>query len=231
MTGMSRRLLDGARQRHLIARADRNLLARRRGRRSRRGWRAAARLERLRERDRLLDVPAALDPVGAGDAHGDRPVGRKSSAHRIEHFEREAHAVLEAAAIFVVAPVRERRQELVQQIAVRAVELDGIDAEPRGAPRRLGEASRTRASPARSSATGGLLAFGEGDRATAPPSASRSAASGGICPPPFHGTSVDALRPAWASWIAIGMSDQRRTLASVRAIAASVSSDQRPTSP
>jgi hypothetical protein len=26
--------------------------------------------------------------------------------------------------------------------------------------------------------------------------------SGGIGPPPFHGRSVDAFRPAWASWIA-----------------------------
>ncbi len=47
---------------------------------------------------------------------------------------------------------------------------------------------------------------------------------GGICAPPFHGPSVEAFRPAWASWIAIGMSDQRRMLFSVRPIAASVAS-------
>jgi len=54
---------------------------------------------------------------------------------------------------------------------------------------------------------------------------------GAICAMPSQGFSVDALRPAWPSWIAIGMSDQRRTLASTRAIASSFSSDQRPVSP
>ena len=38
---------------------------------------------------------------------------------------------------------------------------------------------------------------------------------GSNCAPPFHGTSVEALRPACPSWIATGMSDQRRTLSSV----------------
>ncbi len=50
------------------------------------------------------------------------------------------------------------------------------------------------------------------------------AASGAICWPPSQGFSVEALRPAWPSWIATGMSDQARMPFSTRAIAASVAS-------
>ena len=65
-----------------------------------------------------------------------KPTGlscRKRRAHRVEHFERKAHAVLERAAILIGALVGDRRQELMQQIAVGGVHLDGVDAEPLGA--------------------------------------------------------------------------------------------------
>jgi hypothetical protein len=56
-----------------------------------------------------------------GDAHRDRMVSREGGAHRIKDFEWKAHAVLQAATILIVATVGEWREELVQQIAVRAV--------------------------------------------------------------------------------------------------------------
>ena len=99
-----------------------------------------------------------------GDAHRHRPVGREGRAHRVEHFEREAHPVLEAAAIFVGAAVRERRQELVQQVAVRAVQLDRGEIEPGGAPAASAKASRMRSSPARSSSSGGFSSVSERER-------------------------------------------------------------------
>ena len=49
--------------------------------------------------------------------------------------------------------------------------------------------------------------------------------SGAICAPPFHGTSVDALRPAWASWIATGIGDHWRMASTTRAIAVSLASE------
>jgi len=48
------------------------------------------------------------------------------------HFEGKAHALLQTATTLIVASVGERRKELVQQIAVRAVELDSVDSDPRG---------------------------------------------------------------------------------------------------
>src|SRR6266446_5889887 len=100
---------------------------------------AAALLERLCKGDSLVAGPAAYYPVGAGHAHGDRTLGRKGGAHSLKDVKRKAHAVLKAATILVVASVGERREELVQQIAVSAVELDGIDAQQRGTPRGLGK--------------------------------------------------------------------------------------------
>jgi len=44
---------------------------------------------------------------------------------------------------------------------------------------------------------------------------------GAICRPPNHGRSVDDLRPAWPSWVSIGMWECRLMLSSTRAIVAS----------
>ena len=52
----------------------------------------------------------------------------------------EAHAVQLAAAILVVAHVGERREELVDQVAVRAVDIEHVEARLVGAPRRLAPA-------------------------------------------------------------------------------------------
>ena len=56
--------------------------------------------------------------------------------HHPRDLERKAHASLERAAVFVVAAVRQRRHETVQQIAVRHVQLDGVEPATHGTPRR-----------------------------------------------------------------------------------------------
>ena len=102
----------------------------------------------------------------------------------------------------------------MEQVAVRAVELHRLDAEPRGTRRApSANAVATRTSPSRSSAIGGcsLSTNGWRRRHGLPP----VLLVGPDLRAPSHGTRVDALRPACASWIAIGMSDQRRTLSSV----------------
>ena len=128
--GHAGRLPDRLRQRHLIARAEGDAL-RRRDAAGRRVDPVHAELLQLRGEDaRLLDVPAALDPVGPGHPNAHGHVGGNRGAHRLEDGEREAQAVLEGAAILVGAAVGDRREELVQQIAVRVVDLERIDAEP-----------------------------------------------------------------------------------------------------
>ncbi len=104
------------------------------------------------------------------------------------------------------------------------VDLDGVQPEPGGAAGGGGEGVTD---PGQALAVEGerrVLAGVEGDRRRGDrlPAVGRS---GGIWAPPSQGTSDEALRPAWASWMAMGTSDQPRTAFSVRAIAASVSSE------
>nr|GEU28584.1 hypothetical protein [Tanacetum cinerariifolium] len=133
-------LLDGARQRHLVAGTDGNLLVRMQAAAGDVDHVDAALLEHFTHRLRLLDGKAARHPVGGRDAHADRAVGRKRGAHGVEHLERKAGAVFQRAAVFVGAQVRQRREELVQQVAVRGMDLDGVDADVRRPARRCREA-------------------------------------------------------------------------------------------
>ena len=51
---------------------------------------------------------------------------RNRRAHRTRHLERKTHAVFKAASVFVVTMVGQRRQELMQQVAMGRVDLDAI---------------------------------------------------------------------------------------------------------
>ena len=81
-------------------------------------------------------TPRGADPVGGRDAHGDRTAGGERAPHGGEDLERVAQAVLEAAAVLVAAVVRERRDEAREQVAVGEMQLDHVEARPRGAFRR-----------------------------------------------------------------------------------------------
>ena len=53
---------------------------------------------------------------------------RHRGLHRAQHVEPEARAVLQRAAVFVGAAVLERRVELRDQVAVRGVDFDAVEA-------------------------------------------------------------------------------------------------------
>src|SRR5690606_28566490 len=89
---------------------------------------AAERLQPTGELDRLFERPAAIDPVCGRDPDADNLVGGKRVAHGTENLETEAHAVLKRAAIGVRALVEERREETMDQIAVRGMDLDHVEA-------------------------------------------------------------------------------------------------------
>ena len=80
----------------------------------------------------LGQIPAAVYPVGGGDAHAQRAV--KGLAHGCKNFQRKTHAILRTAAVGVGALVGNGRQELVEQIAVSAVQLNRLDANAARAP-------------------------------------------------------------------------------------------------
>ncbi len=118
----------------------------------------------------------------------------------------------------------------MQQIAVRAMQFERVDAEPLGAlappPRTHRECAPSRRHRARSGAASPSLC-GTADGATVcqPPSAS------GICWPPSHGVWLDPLRPACASCIATAALECLRTEARIGFSAASVASFHSPRQP
>src|SRR3954447_26893061 len=119
---------DRAREWHLVTGTELDLRA---------GHRAAAGAvdqvdaevaQALREFNRLREIPSAVHPIGSGDAHEERQMIRPRLPHAFGDAERKAHAILERPAVFVRAHVAERREELVQEIAVRHVQLDDVEA-------------------------------------------------------------------------------------------------------
>ena len=85
------------------------------------------------EREAVLLVLVAADP----EQH--RHFGPDGPAHGRDHRERKTHAAGQIAAVFVFTLVAVGRQELAEQVAVRAVNADEIAARLRGPPRRRGE--------------------------------------------------------------------------------------------
>ena len=98
--------------------------------------------------DAVCNRHAAFDPIGDGDAHESWLVLRPCGVHGTCYFEGEAHPVVEAAAILIAALVGNWRQELVQQIAVRRVNFDHVEAR-RISPLRSGYETCAHASKAR----------------------------------------------------------------------------------
>src|SRR5436190_2078162 len=59
------------------------------------------------------------------------------AAYGLDDLDAEAHAIEVGAAVLVVAAVGERGEELVHQVAVRAVDLEHVEAGLLGPPRGL----------------------------------------------------------------------------------------------
>ena len=122
--------------------------------------------------------------------------------HRFGDLGDEAHPVRFGAAIFVGALVGSLRQELMHEIAVRAVQFQHVEAGFMRAPRRVAPGLHQVFHLLRSSAFGTghfslwAIALGAtGDQA------SQSSMSGVRCSgrSPSHGRVARALRPEWPS--------------------------------
>ncbi len=87
------------------------------------------------ERDRVVQRPADADAVDRRQAEAQWPVRGPRLAHRGHDGERQPHAPVAVAAPAIAARVRQRRQERVQQVAMRRVDLDDVEAGGERAPR------------------------------------------------------------------------------------------------
>src|SRR5262249_34833236 len=84
--------------------------------------------ERRRDARRLVRVDAARDALVARHLHADDEIAPAARADRGGPLAQEADAVRERTAVAVGAPVRPRGEDLRQQVAVRAVQLDAAEA-------------------------------------------------------------------------------------------------------
>ena len=70
-----------------------------------------------------VDIKGVFHPVGGRHADAEGLVLGPDGAHRVE----QAHAVFQAAAIGIAALVEGRREEFMQQIAVRGMNFDQLE--------------------------------------------------------------------------------------------------------
>ena len=98
----------------------------------------ASLFERLRELDHFLGGGAAFDQVEHGQAEDDDEAGAYAFAGAAHDFQREADAVLVAAAPLVVAVVGVGGDEFVDQVALGAHDLDAVVAGALGQRRGVG---------------------------------------------------------------------------------------------
>ena len=84
-------------------------------------------LERLGDLGHGALVEAVVDKLVAGNAHADDEVGPGGVAHRRDHLEGEAQAVFQGAAVAVAALVSVRRQEVGDQQAEGAEDLNAVE--------------------------------------------------------------------------------------------------------
>ena len=108
---------------------------------------------------------------------------RPGLAHGAEHFEREAQAVVQRAAVFVGALVGQRRDEARQQIAVRGVQLDHVEARALAALHRLHEIGDHRVHVGARHLARHLAVRIIGQRRRRHDRPARLAAAAGPCPP------------------------------------------------
>ncbi len=127
--GDARAAPDFRRKRHLISGKERNFLPRiEAAARTVDEIDLATRLQQLREPDRALEIAAAFQPVDRRQPHEQRHIIRPFRAHRVDRLEQQADAVLKTAAVAIGAAIGERRQELVDQVPVRGVQLHDIES-------------------------------------------------------------------------------------------------------
>jgi hypothetical protein len=130
---------DALRESDLVARRDRDAHLRHRAARRTVHHVHPAASQLPRQRDRLLHVPAALDPVRRRDAHEQRHRLWQRGPQCFHDLQEQAHPVGQAPAVAVGAQVGQRREERVQQVAVGGVNLEQVEPGRDGAQRGAAE--------------------------------------------------------------------------------------------
>ena len=95
--------------------------------------------QRGREAQRLVLRGGIRHQVGAGDAEDHRKVAAGGGSDLAQHRARKVHPPFEVAAPEIIPTIGQRREKLVQQVAFRRHDLDGVESELARAERAAGE--------------------------------------------------------------------------------------------
>jgi hypothetical protein len=90
--------------------------------------------EAVCERDRLAEVPPTLDPIGSGNADEERQLLRPHLSYCPSHPQGKALPVFGRAAAIIGSVVGQRREELVEKVAVGHVDFDHLKTGGQGSP-------------------------------------------------------------------------------------------------
>ena len=80
------------------------------------------------EGNRVIEIPTFLGSVNGGDTYKQWHRFRHFAPYRLDNPERQAHAPVAVAAIFVIARVGNRGKKRGEQIAVGGMDLDRVEA-------------------------------------------------------------------------------------------------------
>ena len=94
------------------------------------------RLKAATDIQRFVAGKAVLVLLGGADAHTDHEILRGRGAHRLQSFGGEADTIFQRAAVFVLAAVDTRVEELRRKIAMARHQFDAVDARFHHAPGR-----------------------------------------------------------------------------------------------
>ena len=75
--------------------------------------------------NRFGEVPTAFDPIGRRDSHTQLNI-RRCLFHCIKNSQRETNSVFKRTAVLIRSMIGNRRQELVQQIAVSHMHFNSV---------------------------------------------------------------------------------------------------------
>ena len=79
--------------------------------------------------DGLIEIPASGGPIGRGNAHQHRHGVGDDGTHGVHDFDQYADTVVERSAVFILALVDQRIEELRQQIAVGRMNFHRVEAD------------------------------------------------------------------------------------------------------